>query len=115
MLLLENARIPPSVYSTVVTQLVSSVSVSQNVDDKKIYVISKATLHNMLSKDNQAMDTSQTTADSGAFSRNADAIKDIQELCVTAIKANERHENEDRASFRVTLDDAVEALADIKV
>lgn len=107
MLRLENANIPASVHSTVVTQMVSNAT-NRNLDPvDKIYLISKATLEYMIEK-----------ADSLAFAdidTSEEIANSIKNLALRAIKTNERHVQEDRTSFRVALDEAVHTLADMKV
>lgn len=55
---------------------------------------------------------SMTSADIDTSKELANSIKN---LALRAIKSNEGHEQEDRTSFRVTLDDAVQTLADMKM
>lgn len=109
MLLLENAKVPSSVYSTMITQMVASASNPHKTADNTIYVISKNTLHAKLSKANLLLEPE------GSSSSPDSAARDMKDLITTAINSNERHSQEDHTSFRVTLDNAVEVLTDIKV
>lgn len=123
MLLLENAKIPASVYSTVVTQLVASASHRTNQPDNKIYLIGRDKLVSILERANTATCAYATVASAtatdtvvpSALSECVSELEAIKQLIRSAITANERHECEDRTTFRVTLDDAVEVLFDIKV
>lgn len=118
MILLENSRLPPSVYSTVATQLLSSTTTRGNLDDQKIYVASKNAIEVILQK------ICRAESHLSRESLTNDDENDYQALCsqeLSSIKSpvkyiakqNEIHDREDRKSFRVTLDDAVEALADV--
>lgn len=120
MLLLENANIPSSVYSAVVTQLVSAATARQTDDNGKIYIISKGALHDTLSKLETIEQSHSTQGEDTTVQDSPDIqclpeLQAIKKVIQNAINKNNRHEKEDRASFRVTLDDAVEALADVKV
>ena len=122
MMLLENAKIPSSVYSTVVTQLVSQSQNTCSNPDEKILLISKAALKSIAAKAKMIENTQQasTTAPDGA-SQVAETLEylaqsnGIKQLIRNTMRSNKRHEREYRATFRVALDDAVEALVDVKV
>jgi len=125
MLLLENAKIPASVYSTVVTQLVTTATTrTEIIPESKICLISKDKLETILAKATEAISMYQNlTIDATATEKEPTGqqsayraeVTSIRQIVSNALKANERHEQEDRTTFRVTLSDAVEVLSDIKV
>lgn len=57
-------------------------------------------------------DEAQPNANTNACLSEPEAIR---KLISNAIQSNERHKTEDRTLFRVTLEEAVEVLSDIKV
>ncbi|PXF46073.1 hypothetical protein BWQ96_04173 [Gracilariopsis chorda] len=107
MILLENAKIPASVYSSVITRLVSTIT-SRSETTNKIFVISKDRLTEIRDKANAL----QSTDSSG--DREATA-KSIIDAVTATVDANELHVRQDRTVFRISLDDAVEVLKDLKV
>lgn len=121
MLLLENANITSAVYSTSITQMVAHASTCHNDANENIYLISKGTLQAMVEKASATVGTPHTIeSESPDLSNNVlstyqSNARDIVYLTSKEIRNNERHENEDRTSFRVTLDYEMETLADIKV
>ena len=116
MLLLENFNIPASVYSTVVTQLVSKASAQVSKPHQKIYLISRGVLDSVVRetlKLKVMYETDQTNDDidhAAVALASLSKTASISRLVQNAIKNNERHEKEGRTTFRVTLDDAVETL-----
>lgn len=124
LLLLENARIPASVYNTFVTQLVSTSSTQTNLPESQIFLIGKDTLTTVMDKTPTAA-SSHATMLAAAISAAPETISTpdaclpgleaIRKLIATAIETNERHDTEDRTTFRITLGDAVELLSDINV
>lgn len=94
------------------------------LSDNKSYLIGKDNLKAIMEKATAAASSHATTlatvtaTDSQTLVTPDSCVtelEDIKKLIATASKANELHETEDRTTFRVTLDDAVEVLSDIKV
>lgn len=82
-------------------------------------MISKNTLEDIITKTAEADGTSNGTEDEAATNTEGNnclrEIQAIRRLVQTAIDSNKGHEKEDRTRFRVTSDDAVEVLSDVKV
>ena len=114
MLLLENARIPASVYSSIITRLVSMITSRTDNSCNKIFVISKERLEAIRTTVlamQKVVEEHQTTS----ATEHAEATNDIITAVTATIDANELHIKQDRTIFRITLDDAVEVLKDVKV
>ena len=107
MMLLENARIPASVYSSVITRLVSMIT-SRSQATNKIFIISKDRLIGIRDKANVLQSTDSSDE------REATVMSIIDAVTAT-VNANELHVKQDRTVFRISLDDAVEVLKDLKV
>ena len=107
MMLLENARIPASVYSSVMRRLVSTIT-SRSEATNKILVISKDRLTGIRDKANELQSTNSSEDYEATIKSTIDAV-------TATVNVNENHAKQDRTVFRITLDDAVEVLKDLKV
>ena len=86
----------------------------------RIHLISRRTLDSIVDKASSIEAKLQGTGQEGDDHERyrttfIGAVQSIKMLAVKAIKNNERHEKEYRSSFRVTLDDAVETLSDVRI
>lgn len=116
MLLLENAKIPASVYSSIITRLVSTVTSRSEGNGAKIFVVSKKRLEDIRVRAQNILDASQNS-DVSSQEKDSQGYNSsgIIEAVTATINANELHVKQDRTVFRITLDDAVDVLKDLKV
>ena len=116
MLLLENSKISASVYSSIITRLVSMIASRSGNAASKIFVISKDRLEAIKERAgairNQVQGVDSITQ---LESVRAEHTRAIIYAVTATIDANELHVKQDRTIFRITLDDAVEVLKDLKV
>lgn len=112
MLLLENAKIPASVYTAVVTQLVANATSRPHQHDDIIYIMGKDKLESMLNKDKKAAQAHATmiTAQQPAGDESnctpsfcLTELKTIEQLIETGVRASQRHDSGDRTSLRLLL------------
>ena len=98
MLLLENANILSSVYSNIVTQLISKASEPKVDTDGRIYSISEGTLQTLLSKAKtieiarQIHPQTDEADKAGHTPIPLDEVGAIKRLIKTAIDSKERHQ-----------------------
>lgn len=122
MLLLENADIPSTVYSSIVTQLVSKANERGQANDDEICLATKSTLEGMKHHAQQSVMKYKNWRNSTSPQLppiESDIILSNFELITNEIhkiiQHNECNRDTDRAKFSITLGDAADALADVKV
>ena len=116
MLLLENSKISASVYSSIITRLVSMIASRSGTVANKIFVISKHRLEEIKEKTSAIRNLVQEANGIEQMGTvHAEHTKGIIDAITATIDANELHVKQDRTIFRITLDDAVEVLKDLKV
>ena len=122
MLLLENSNIPSSVYSFIVTQVVSKANERGNKDEDDICLVTKTALQAISESANETVGNYVTwrstptpqlpKADSDRIFFGIESVKDeINKI----IQQNNRISTVDRSRFSITLEDAVGSFCDIKV
>ncbi len=116
MMLLENAKLPATVYSSIITRLVSTITSRADTAGNKIFVVSKDRLESIVRRTEIMQDLVQHHDATADFSiKHIEQSKSIVDAITATITANELHVTQDRTIFRITLDDAVEVLKDLKV
>ena len=116
MLLLENSKISASVYSSIITRLVSMIAQRSGSSTNKIYVISKERLEAIKENAGAIRNLSEGLDGNVPHSTaHTEYTKEIISAVTSTIDANELHVKQDRTVFRISLDDAVEVLKDLKV
>lgn len=122
MLLLENSNIPSSVYSSIVTQLVSKANERGNKDDDKICLVTTTALQAISESANETVGnymTWRSTPKPQLPKTDSDCVlfgfESVKEEINKIIQQNERLGTIDRSRFSITLEDAVGSFCDIKV
>lgn len=115
MLLIENAKISVSVYSSRTIRLVSMISSRSDSTGNKIYVISMERLELITNMVVGIRALLQDDVMSAASKEELDEQIKLIAAIKTTSEASEIHVKQDGTIFRITLDDAVEFLKVLKV
>ncbi|PXF41056.1 hypothetical protein BWQ96_09221 [Gracilariopsis chorda] len=115
MLLLENAKIKASVYSSIIIRLVSTIALRSKISGNKIFVVSRKRLEALKINADNLLNILPNNGNLRKLEeKHTHEAKEIIEAVSATIDANERRVNQDRTILRITFDDAVELLKDLK-
>ena len=121
MSILENANIPASVYSWIITQLVSKAKErSQDKDD--IMLVAREHIENIKDDIQDLLEAYQNFKSSENLTIYNDendiimpVINRLQRKVGKTWKINNERDTKDRSNLRITLEDAVDALCEVKI